>query len=131
MIPAQTIGFYCLVAGLSMLAGWWIAFRNRPYLLSLGISFLALAAALIISDRARFGPPSPALQGVFLASVGVAVLAFLVAAVLAVQETRRRIHEMREHYRAAAEALAEMARSKEQQLQDEPAQDEPEGKGKL
>ncbi len=129
MIPAQTIGYYCLVAGVSMIAGWWIAFRNRPYLLSLGIFFAALAAALIVSDRTKFGPPSPALQWVFLAAVGVAVVAFVAAVVLAVQETRRRIHETREHYRAAADALAEMARAKEQQLRDKQERDTTEGDG--
>jgi len=51
----------------------------------------------------------------------------VIAVVLATQETRRRIREMREHYRAAAEALAEMARAKEQQLRDKHEQDTSEG----
>ena len=131
MISAQTIGYYCLVAGLSMLAGWWIAFRNRPYLLSLGVFFVALAAALIIGDRMVPGVNAPGLRWALRAAVAVAVVAFVIAVVLATQETRRRIREMREHYRAAADALAEMARAKEQQLRDKQERDTTEGDGEL
>lgn len=116
MIPAQTIGYLCLLAGLSMIVGWWVAFRNRPYLLSLGIFFAALAASLIISDRLQPGATSPALLWALRAVVAVAALAFVTAVVLAVQETRRRIQEIKEHYHAAAEALTEITRAKEQQL---------------
>jgi len=131
LISAQTIGYYCLVAGLSMLAGWWIAFRNRPYLLSLGVFFVALAAALIIGDRMVPGVNAPGLRWALRAAVAVAVVAFVIAVVLATQETRRRIREMREHYRAAADALAEMARAKEQQLRDKQERDTTEGDGEL
>jgi prepilin signal peptidase PulO-like enzyme (type II secretory pathway) len=127
LISTQTIGYYCLVAGLSMIAGWWIAFRNRPYLLSLGIFFAALAAALIIGDRMVPGVDAPGLRWALRGAVAAAAVAFVIAVVLATQETRRRIREMREHYRAAAEALAEMARAKEQQLRDKHEQDTSEG----
>ena len=127
----EVIGYYCLVAGASMVAGWWIAFRNRPYLLSLGVFFLALAASLMIWGRASTGPITVRVLWALRGTVGAAVIAFVVAVAQAVKETQQRLREVREHYQAAARALAEVARAKEQQLRqsqqqaDDSSQDTP------
>lgn len=115
ILPTQTIGYYCLVAGACMVAGWWIAFRNRPYLLLLGLFFLALGASVIVGDRLQTGAASPAWRWVLRVAIVVALLALVAAVVTAVQEARRRMEEVRQHYRAASEALMEIARAKEQQ----------------
>ena len=131
MISPQVIGYYCLIAGASMVAGWWLAFRNRTYLLSLGIFFLALAASLIIWGRASTGPITARVLWSLRCTVGAAAIAFVMSVAQAVKETRQRLREVREHYRAAAQALTDVTQAKERQLRqsqqqtDDASQDTP------
>jgi hypothetical protein len=129
MLAPHIIGWYCIVAGLSMLAGWLVAFRNRPYLGALGVFFLALAASLMIYDRAggaslavagRAGTAiAPGMKWALRGTVLLAVIAFISAVVMAVQETRQRLRDVRIHYQAAAEALMAMSQAKDEQLRRE------------
>lgn len=97
------------VVGLSMLAGWLSAFRNRAYLGWLGGAFLALSGYLIFRDRAvvaqEMETSDP--QAVLLANLclGAAALAFVLALVAATLETTRRIRAIQERHRAAEDAL--------------------------
>jgi len=118
IIPTQTIGYFCLVAGACMVAGWWVAFRNRSYLLLLGLFFLMLGTSVIVGDRLQTGQLPPLWRWVLRVTIAVALLALVAAVVTAVREARRRMEEVREHYRAASEALMEIARAKEQQRRD-------------
>ncbi len=124
----QTIGYFCLIAGASMLAGWWTTFRNRPYVGLLGGFFVALAASLMIANRLETGPVSPALKLGWWVAVVLAGLLLLGAFVMAVKESRARLREVREHYRAASEALVAMARAQEElrrrQQAEPPTEDE-------
>ena len=113
-MTSQTIAYYCLIAGASMLVGWWTAFRNRPYLAYLGGFFISLAGVIAIGNRLGEGEKTAQLKWEWWCAVAVAGALFLAAFVTAVQESFRRVKEMREHYRAAAEAMLEMTRMKEE-----------------
>jgi len=120
------------IVGLSMLAGWLSAFRNRAYLGWLGLAFMSMSGYLMAYDRAQsakaFGLPTggPALaQKICLL---VALIGFLCSLVAAVRETRRRIREIHEGHRAAEEALFEMMKaSAEQEARAESEKPSPEG----
>lgn len=112
MLTPRLAASLTIVVGLSMLAGWVTAFRNRAYLGWLGLAFLAVSGYLLAVDRVRVA------QEMGLAHAGAAVaataflvvciVAFLLAVVAAAQETVRRIREIREGHRAAEEALLAM-----------------------
>ena len=129
MLPPHIIGYYCAVTGLSMVAGWYVSFRNRPYLGALGVFFLALAASLMIYDYGSImtGPPgeekrliiSSAMRWVLRGTTLLAATAFVAAVVMAVRESQQRLREVRAHYQAAAEALMAMSQAKEEQLRRE------------
>ncbi len=112
MMSPQVAASLLVVLGLSMVAGWVTVFRNRYYLGSLGIAFLALAGALMAGNKvklaAEFGASEPGLAVVGRVLLIAAAAFGALALILAVQETRRRMAEMRESYRAAEEALIEM-----------------------
>ncbi len=112
MISAQVIAYLCIVVGLSMVAGWWVAFRNRPYLGLLGLSFLALAAYLAARERVAVAKAAGAtdlmMVRVEIAALVVCAALFVAATIAAVQESRRRLAEVREHFRAAEEGLMAM-----------------------
>lgn len=116
-----------------MVAGWWVAFRNRTYLLLLGIFFLFLAASLIVGDRLQTGELGVAWRNVVRVTLTLSLLSLLAAVVAAVQETRQRLREVRQHYQAATEALLEITRAQElkrqqaQEQQSEATQDAPPG----
>ncbi len=139
MLSAQLIAYFCIVTGLSMVAGWWVAFRNRPYLGLLGASFLVLAAYLMARQHAltaqAAGQADPVMRWVQVAALAVYVVLVIAAVRAALQESRRRMAEVREHFRAAEEGLmammeAERRRREAQQAKadDESAEDGP-GKG--
>ena len=124
MLAPHIIGWYCVVTGVSMLAGWFVAFRNRPYLAALGVFFLALAASLMIYDKAggaslavagKAGTAiAPGMKWALRGTILLAVAAFVAAVVLAVRETQQRMRDVRAHYQAAAEALMAMNQVREQ-----------------
>jgi len=130
-VPPGTIAYFCILAGLSMLAGWWTVFRNRPYLAFLGGFFLSLAAVLTIGGRIEAGEKTAAMKWGWWAAVGVAAVLITAAFYTAVQESRAKLREMREHYRAAADAMLEMARiqqelarRRQEEAKGEPQQDD-------
>jgi len=115
MMSPQVAASLLIVLGLSMVAGWVTVFRNRYYLGSLGIAFLALAGALLAGNKvnlaAEFGASEPGLAALGRVLLVAAAVFGAFALVFAVQETRRRIAEIKESYRAAEEALVEMVRA--------------------
>ncbi len=119
-MPTSTIAYFCVIAGLSMLVGWWTTFRNRPYLGLLGGFFLVLAAVVAIGVRLQDGERGRLLLWGWWAAVAVGAVLLGAAFVTAGQESRRRIQEVREHYRAAEEAMVEMARLQQEKLRQPP-----------
>lgn len=103
------------IVGLSMLAGWLSAFRNRAYLGWLGLAFMAVSGYLMEYDVAQNAKTySLPIGGAALAQkvcLLVCAIAFLLAVIAAVRETRRRLREIKESHRAAEEALLEMLKS--------------------
>lgn len=123
----RAIIWLLFLAGLSMVAGWATCFRNRHYLGLLGAALLSLAAASVAAQRLQtardFGLPAPPQVNTALRLLVVLAGAlFLAAVVAAVQEVRRRLAEIRESYRAAEEALLEIARASARRR---PDQDQP------
>ena len=112
MISAQVIAYLCIVVGLSMVAGWWVAFRNRPYLGLLGLSFLTLAAYLVSREKVAAakaaGATNVTMVWVEIAALVICAALFVAATIAAVQESKRRMAEVREHFRAAEEGLMAM-----------------------
>jgi hypothetical protein len=103
------------IVGLSMLAGWLSAFRNRAYLGWLGLAFMAVSGYLMAYDVAQNAKTySLPIGGAALAQkicLLICAIAFLLAVMAAARETRRRLREIKEGHRAAEEALLEMLRS--------------------
>lgn len=135
MLSPQLIAGLLLIAGLSMVAGWLTAFRNRHYLGLLGLAFLSLSASLLCGAKAKeareFGQAVGRLA--FWGKGLLLVFAVLVvcAMVAAVSETRRRIRELQESHRAAEEALLEIFKAsaaKERGAERPPADGEPDSK---
>jgi len=114
MNPRLAAGLTAIV-GLSMLAGWLSAFRNRAYLGWLGLAFMSMSGLLLSLDRIQmarqFGLPVGGAMAARMAFGVVTVLAFMLALVAAARETKRRIREIQEGHRAAEEALLEMLRA--------------------
>jgi len=108
-MPPQTIAYLCLVVGLSMVAGWVVAFRNRPYLGLLGLSFLSLAGYVLAREAVRRAQEArlsaPGLTWLEVAALVATLLLFVASFWAAVQESRRRMREVREHFRAAEDAF--------------------------
>lgn len=127
MISAQVIAYLCIVVGLSMIAGWWGAFRNRPYLGLLGASFLVLAAYLGLQQKVDAaqdaGVTNPALVWAQIGALAVCVALFIAATIAAVQESRRRLAEVREHFRAAEEGFIAMMEAERRRKAAEPEGD--------
>jgi hypothetical protein len=120
VIPAQTIAYLCIVVGLSMIAGWWTAFRNRPYLGLLGASFLVLATYLIVRERVA---ANPAIVWVQIAALAIYAVLVVAAVVAAVQESRRRLAEVRENSRAAEEGFVAMMEAEQRRRAAKPEDD--------
>jgi len=132
MLSPQAVATLLIVAGLSMVAGWAVAFRNRYYLALLGLFFLTLAGALLAADKVRhaqqFGASEPGLATLAKALFISAAVFMALALVAAVQEVRRRLAEMRESYRAAEEAFMAMAQAAKEKQEaakaEEPSHDQ-------
>jgi hypothetical protein len=107
------------IVGLSMLAGWLSAFRNRAYLGWLGLAFMSMSGYLMAYDRAQsakaFNLPTGGAALTQKACLVIAFVGFLCSEVAAVRETKRRIREIQEGHRAAEEALFEMMKASAEQ----------------
>jgi hypothetical protein len=98
----QALAYAATLAAISLIAGWFAAFRNRPYVGWLGAAFLCFAVLAHLRVHEVVVPRWP-----FLTGAGVCfALAFYAAA----RETARRLREIQEDQRAAEEALVEMIR---------------------
>ncbi len=124
-LAAALTGF----VGLCLIAGWLSGFRNRGYLGWLGLAFVCLAGAIWASGEAELAREmgAAANRPMRLGQVllGVCVVAFVLAVLSAVQETQRRVREIRARHEAAEEALIEMLRAQRGKKPDPgPAEDE-------
>jgi hypothetical protein len=81
---AVVIGFI----GLSCLAGFFRAFRERIYLALLGLAFIALAAEIVI--------PGPKLNWIRYSLLGLMGLLFVSAALIAVAQTMAQVRIIQE-----------------------------------
>jgi TRAP-type C4-dicarboxylate transport system permease small subunit len=117
------------LVGLSMVAGWLSAFRNRAYLGLLGLAFLMLSGSLLAADRASAmqalgGPADPKMALAATVLLAGCVVSFAAALLAALRETARRVREVRERHEAAEQAMLEMIRaSQEREQQERPAED--------
>jgi len=107
-----------------MLAGWLSAFRHRAYLGWLGLAFLTLSGSILAHDKVKvaqdLGAAAPQMRLVAQALLVVCAVCFVLAVVMALQESIRRLHELRERHRAAEEALVAMAQaSREKRAREE------------
>jgi MFS family permease len=121
-LTAALTGF----AGLCLVAGWMSGFRNRSYVGWLGLAFLALSGSLWCAGAANeareLGGSAPQMSLLAKALLAVSGAAFVIALVAAVQETRRRLRELREGHAASVEAMLGMlqaSREKEEELERE------------
>jgi len=118
MNPRLAAGLTTIV-GLSMLAGWLSAFRNRGYLGWLGLAFMSMSGYLFAYDKAQsakaFNLPTDGALLAQKACLVIAFVAFVCSAVAAVRETKRRIREIQEGHREAEEALFEMMKASAEQ----------------
>ena len=117
--------------GLCLLAGWVTGFRNRSYVGWLGLAFVALAGFLIAIGRARdlqeIGHASRGITALVLVLLVAWIGALLLSAFSAIQETARRLREIRQSHEAAAEGLLELMRAsaeREAEAQAPPGDDE-------
>jgi len=132
---SQVIRYFCMVVGLSMVAGWWVAFRNRRYLGLMGASFLTLAVYLGARERVAMAKAAGVINlpmtWLEIGALVICVALFIGATMDAVQESRRRLAEVREHFQAAVVGFMEMmeAEQKRRAQQTDQSKDDP-GEGK-
>jgi len=86
MVWARIAGSFCLIVGLSLIAGFVSQFRERGYVGWLGLSFLALAVSALSSQT------NLTARNIALAAAGVF---FLLSFISAVQQTRQRLAAIR------------------------------------
>jgi len=82
----RVVGGFCLIVGLSLVAGFLSQFRERGYVGWLGLCFLALAGASLFSQV------SLPVRNSALAAAG---LMFLLSFISALLHTRARLEEIR------------------------------------
>ncbi|MCJ7751591.1 MAG: hypothetical protein MUQ65_10940 [Armatimonadetes bacterium] len=115
MSPQLAAGLTAFV-GLCLVAGWVTGFRHRAYVGWLGLAFCVLAGFLLALGRVReaeaIGGSDPRMAMLCKALLFVWVGALLFAAGTAVAETLRRLRELRNGHREAAEVLLEMVRAR-------------------
>ena len=115
MISPQLAAGLTAFVGLCMLAGWLSAFRHRAYLGWLGLAFLTLSGSILAHDKVKvaqdLGAAAPQMRLAAQALLVVCAVCFVLAVVMAVQESIRRLHELRERHQAAEEALVAMAQA--------------------
>ena len=132
MTPRLAAGLTTVV-GLSMLAGWLSAFRNRAYLGWLGLAFMSVSGYLLAYDKGQearsFGLPvgnAALAQKLFLL---LCAIAFVLAIVAAARETVHRIREIQAGQRAAEEAMLEILKASAQREAAEAEQQRSPGSG--
>lgn len=108
---------FCIMVGLSLLAGFITQFRQRGYLGWLGLCFLALAAAGFMSLREY-----PTGRNIAL---GIAGVLFVFAFISAALQTRQRLAEIRRHQEALeAQMIAMMEAQREKERREKRAANE-------
>jgi ABC-type Fe3+ transport system permease subunit len=103
-------GGFCIIVGLSLVAGFLSQFRERGYVGLLGFSFLALAVAAFqseINENARN-----------YALIFAGIL-FILSFISAVQQTRQRLTEIRRRQEAFEEQMLAMLEVERQRYADE------------
>ncbi len=114
MITPQLAAGLTAFVGVCMLAGWLSAFRHRAYLGWLGLAFLTLSGSILAQDKVKvaleLGAAAPQMRLAAQALLVVCAVCFVLAAVMAVQESVRRLHELKERHRSAEEALMAMVK---------------------
>lgn len=115
MIPPRVVASLISFVGICMIAGWLSAFRNRAYLGWLGLAFVTIGGCLLAADKAE---TAQALGGsghqfILWARVlfAASVISGLLAIISAVQESRRRLRELQQRHRDAAEAILELTKA--------------------
>jgi hypothetical protein len=105
---SRIAAWFCIIVGSSLLIGFVTQFRERLYVGTLGLSFLALAIAAFLH------PVSPPARNV---AIYVACGLFLIAFYFALQETRARLAALRRQHKAMEDQLLAMidAEMKKQQ----------------
>ena len=105
--------YLMLIFGVSALASWATAFRNRVYLAPIGLAFLALGAALTLP---------PGMHALRVALLVVAGVIFLAGLGLAVTEVRRELRAIEEKRRGLEQEMYEYMKRLEagRAKQDEP-----------
>jgi len=129
MISPQLAAGLTTVVGLSMLAGWLTALRNRAYLGWLGLAFLCISGYVLAAERARLahdlglsGAGATEATRVLLVA---SIISFLLSLVSAARETVRRIRDIHAGHRAAEEALlAIISAQRDSDEEKEPEDDE-------
>ena len=103
---------FCIMVGLSLLAGFITQFRQRGYLGWLGLCFLALAAAGFMSWREY-----PTGRNIAL---GIAGVLFVFSFISAALQTRQRLAKIRRHQEALeAQMIAMMEAQRERERRTE------------
>jgi uncharacterized membrane protein YhaH (DUF805 family) len=125
MTPQLAAGMVAFV-GVCLLAGWFTGFRNRSYVGWLGLAFVILAASVMAGAKAKeakdLGLASAGLATTAKALLLVTAAAFLVSAVSAIQETVRRLREIKQSHEAAAEGFLELMRAAREKEAEQPSE---------
>lgn len=133
MMSPQLAASLTALVGVSMVAGWLSAFRNRAYLGWLGFAFLTFSASLLAAARASqdqaLGMANPHMALLAKVLLGACALCFLLALVAAAQETSRRLQDIRTRHQAAEEALLAMMQAQQRRDGPDSAQDDADSVG--
>ena len=115
MIPPRVVASLISFVGICMIAGWLSAFRNRAYLGWLGLAFVTFGGSLLAADKAGAAQALGASGHQFVLWARVlfvtSMISGLLAAISALQETRRRLRELQQRQRDAAEAILELTKA--------------------
>ena len=115
MIPPRVVASLISFVGICMIAGWLSAFRNRAYLGWLGLAFVTFGGSLLAADKGGAAQVLGASGHQFMLWARVlfvtSMISGLLAAISAVQETRRRLRELQQRHRDAAQAILELTKA--------------------
>jgi hypothetical protein len=102
----RVAGSFASIIGLSLLAGFFIQFRDRGYVGWLGVNFLLLAGAGFTWQS------NPEMRGYLLGAAGLSFLFALVSAILHTREKLRDINDRQQAFEAQMLAMLEVEREK-------------------
>jgi len=115
VIPPRVVASLISFVGICMLAGWLSALRNRAYLGWLGLAFVTFGGSLLAADKAEVAQALGASGHQFVLWARVlfvtSIISGLLAAMSALQETRRRLRELHQRHRDAAEAMLDLMKA--------------------